>query len=276
MRNAQDLQEVATFVKDIQFFKKQQIEGKDLQELSELFWYRYAECGDSLFKYGEKCEEMYILIEGAVEFSVDPLKHPLKAKDVVAIAEDLNLNTVDQVMRFHSYKSSLSREQQDRVLKLSRASISKEILKEKSLLQLGGIIKEHQSQIKNELLKMKHSIPFLRLQTNMNVVNEEHSESGEDTPSQKPQARGGSLSMVSSSIPSKNMLDSHYTSASDLRALNSQIYPQSSGQKLPQMNEYGLKQSWADHSSTLHENENHYVFGVKKQKSHCFGKMFVD
>ena len=222
---------MATFLKDIAFFKQQQIEGKDLQELSELFSYRFADCGESLFRFGEKCEELYILIEGVVEFSVDPLQHPLKAKDVVAIAEDLSLSTVDQVMRFHSYKSSRSREQQDRVLKLSRASISKEIMKEKSLLQLGGILKEHQSHIKNELQKMKHSIPFLRLQTNMNVVNEELSDSGEETPSLNlKKGRGGSMSLCTSSIPSKGILDSHYTSTSDLRAMNSVIY-QSSGQK---------------------------------------------
>ena len=115
-RISSDLLEISKEIKDLKFFKQQNIHGKDLFEVCEYMTYLYFEKGDSLVDYGECHDQMYIVIDGQVDIVVDfenEVSKNLQDKELPEIAQDLGIcgNSLIKKVTDFKIKSGLNVDQ---------------------------------------------------------------------------------------------------------------------------------------------------------------------
>lgn len=111
-RLSTEISQLQTFVRGIQFFKSQNIVGKDLADLCELFEYQKCPAGKVIYNIGklrlgsyvagDESDKMFILIDGTVEFSVNMKAITLTNEEMQELGDDLGIKDLPNV--FHKYK----------------------------------------------------------------------------------------------------------------------------------------------------------------------------
>ena len=79
-RSSTDLFEIGRFLKNFSIFKEFGIEGRDRSDIGEFITYQFFEEDDVIIEAGSQSDYLYLIIDGAVEFTSDIFKNPLTGK----------------------------------------------------------------------------------------------------------------------------------------------------------------------------------------------------
>ena len=72
-RTDRDLHLIAPFVKEVEFFKKRNIQGNDIVQVCQELKYEYFGKGEAVFKYGDIGDKFYVILRGEVAVKIlDP------------------------------------------------------------------------------------------------------------------------------------------------------------------------------------------------------------
>jgi signal-transduction protein with cAMP-binding, CBS, and nucleotidyltransferase domain len=85
------LHEIANHIKDLSFFKEQGIEGVDMHEMCGNMSYQFYEKDDVIYNFNQDGENMYIILDGEVGFSINCKTDSFQDKYVVDVAKDLSI-----------------------------------------------------------------------------------------------------------------------------------------------------------------------------------------
>ena len=69
-------------IKNVAFFKDQNITGKDLLDVCELLTYEFHGEGSTIYQNGDPNDKMYIIIDGNVDFLNNMEANPLNIKEI--------------------------------------------------------------------------------------------------------------------------------------------------------------------------------------------------
>jgi CRP-like cAMP-binding protein len=69
-RNQNESSGLLPYVKEVSFFKDQEVQNKDYVDVCELLTYEHRKEGEVLYTFGEPKDCMYIVIDGRVDFTV--------------------------------------------------------------------------------------------------------------------------------------------------------------------------------------------------------------
>ena len=69
-RNQNESSLLLPYVKEVSFFKEQEVQNKDYLDVCELLTYEYREAGEVLYSFGEPKDCMYIVIDGTVDCTI--------------------------------------------------------------------------------------------------------------------------------------------------------------------------------------------------------------
>jgi CRP-like cAMP-binding protein len=64
-------------VKNIEFFKQQEVESRNLHDVCEWLSYRYCKEGEVIYHFGDLGDSMYIILDGEVNFTLNMAHHLL-------------------------------------------------------------------------------------------------------------------------------------------------------------------------------------------------------
>ena len=104
-RTPSDLNELMAWVKNVPFFKSQGITGRDLADICEFLTYEHVSYSE-LLKYGENYDNLYIVMDGNVDLTVNLMKHNLGDKELDELCEDLMLEKKSFVKKVIEFKNS--------------------------------------------------------------------------------------------------------------------------------------------------------------------------
>ena len=90
-RSTADLSELMNYLKDIKMFKDQNIVGKDLLEVCEMLTYEKRYTDENVVDFGKCYDQMWIVLDGKIEFKINIQENPMTTAEVQNIAEDMGL-----------------------------------------------------------------------------------------------------------------------------------------------------------------------------------------
>ena len=82
-----------------------------MMEICEQITYQFFEQGETILNFNQHCEEMYIILDGAVDFTVDTAKNRIQDKFIIDIAKDLTINPQTLIQEFNDFKNKKSAKQ---------------------------------------------------------------------------------------------------------------------------------------------------------------------
>ena len=81
-RSISDFIEIGKYLKNFPVFKEYGIEGRDLADLGEFIMYQFLEEDDEVIEAGQTSDNLYLIIDGHVEFQSDVAKNKLTGPQV--------------------------------------------------------------------------------------------------------------------------------------------------------------------------------------------------
>ena len=80
-----------SYLKDIKMFKDQNIVGKDLLEVCEMLTYEKRYQDETIVDFGRCYDQMWIVLDGNVEFKINIKENPMTTAEIQNIADDMGL-----------------------------------------------------------------------------------------------------------------------------------------------------------------------------------------
>ena len=90
-RSTSELSELMSYLKDIKMFKDQNIIGKDLHEVCEMLTYEKRYKDENVVDLGKSYDQMWIVLDGRIEFKINVKEQKLTTQEVQKIADDMGL-----------------------------------------------------------------------------------------------------------------------------------------------------------------------------------------
>jgi hypothetical protein len=91
LRQTVEISYILPKIKNVAFFKDQNIIGKDLLDVCELLTYEFFPEGKNIYCNETPNDTMYIIIDGKVDFTNNMEKYPLSIKEIQEIEQDLSV-----------------------------------------------------------------------------------------------------------------------------------------------------------------------------------------
>ena len=70
-RHQSDFNCILPILKNVTYFKEQNVQSKDLSDVCELLTYQFLRKGERIYSFDEPKDSMYIVIDGSVSFDLD-------------------------------------------------------------------------------------------------------------------------------------------------------------------------------------------------------------
>ena len=113
-RNNQDLFELLSIIKNIDFFAEKGIVGRDLLDVCECLTYEHKEFGEKIIEPGDSPDTMYILLDGQANIYIDMRKVNIRDGEVDELCADMMLNKKELVKKIVEFrdKTGITKENQ--------------------------------------------------------------------------------------------------------------------------------------------------------------------
>lgn len=93
-----DIDVIKSYVRSIDLFKENNIQGKDLNDLCEFCEYIKLEEKDAVFRVGQEIDRMFILVDGEVDFKIHMMKQRLTLDAISNMAENLGCSDMLNIL----------------------------------------------------------------------------------------------------------------------------------------------------------------------------------
>ena len=103
-RTNADLNDIANYLEKYSFLEDQGINGKFLNELGEKVTYQIFEADDEIISYGKTHDNMYLILDGRIDFNYDLLDSKVRERHIKEMARDLQIDYRKLTKDIDNYK----------------------------------------------------------------------------------------------------------------------------------------------------------------------------